>query len=496
MGRYAEGWKLEWRGRTGHKIGYVRFSHGKRQHLISTGKRDPGEAAIEAGRLYARVVSGGVARTTSTRSLIVANLDVILAEWLASLAGTLDVRTVETYETTYVGRHWLTHFSSLDEMTDPIVRERYRQVRMLSVSAKTVQKECWVQDKFLRWAHDRGIIAETPPALEWEKRMTGNRTGPQRQVARELTPAQVADVLAALPEWSEAGARAKTKKPYPVRGRFIFMYETSLRPGTLSALAWGDMKGEKLRIRPEVDKVRFGRDVPLSERALAVLAEVRAGAEVRGVPTGAADLIFGDHLYRKTLARAARAAGLDGVAPYDFRHARGTHLADAGASLTGIGHILGHKQATTSARYIHSSEKAAAVDLARGAAFQVDSAFFTNLSAGCIHETPRKQGWPTGSDPATSGATIQCDDRNYAHLCDIDTDCDAQETAAQAIRLGIIPRKPLAGWRAYFCAPEGRHFDAPRSPSHVADCPSCGSPARELGAPPPMRTSPVQGARS
>lgn len=51
-------------------------------------------------------------------------------------------------------------------------------------------------------------------------------------------------------------------------------------------------------------------------------------------------------------------------------------------------------------------------------------------------------------------------------------------------------------WRAYFCAPEGRHFDAPRSASHVADCPSCGSPARELGAPPPMRTSPVHEARS
>ena len=44
-------------------------------------------------------------------------------------------------------------------------------------------------------------------------------------------------------------------------------------------------------------------------------------------------------------------------------------------------------------------------------------------------------------------------------------------------------------WRAYFCAPEGRRFDAPRSPSAVADCPHCGAPARELGTRVPLPAS-------
>lgn len=89
MGRRAEGWRLEWR----RGIGYVRFTHAKRQHLISTGKRDPREAGEEAARLYSRVVGGGLARPSSSRTLILAPLKVLLAEWLASLAGTLDPET-------------------------------------------------------------------------------------------------------------------------------------------------------------------------------------------------------------------------------------------------------------------------------------------------------------------------------------------------------------------------------------------------------------------
>jgi integrase len=394
MGRHAEGWKLEWRGKSGHKIGYVRFTHAKQQHLISTGKRDPREAGQEAARLYARVVEGGSARPASTSNLLSASLESLWAEWLASLVGTLDVETLRTYETTYVGKHWPDYYKSIAEMCSDVARERYRSARLKLATARTVKKETWVQDKFLRWCRQLKIIGETPARLEWDKRMLGTRTGPQREVARELTTGQVVAVLAVLPEWMETGKRALRKQPYPIRDRFVFAYETSLRPATLSEIVWADWNESdgRLVIRPSVDKTRFGRSVPLSEEAQAALGRVRAGYNARGLVVGPLTPIFGKHLYRKTLKRAAVAAGLDGVAPYDFRHARATHLADAGASLTGIGHILGHKQATTTSRYLHGSMRAAEAALSR-------SITIPSLEAS------EKAGWPTGLEPATSGAT-------------------------------------------------------------------------------------------
>lgn len=359
MGRRAEGWKLEW---TRGKFGYVRFTHAKVRHLVSTGQSDPRKASEEAARIYARVVAGGAARPASTRALLNRPLIELFAEWLSTLEGSLDVETIRTYETTYVGKHWPAHFRSVEEMCSEVARERYRSARLKVATSQTVKKETWVADKFLRWCKKNKVIAATPPALEWDNEM-GTRTGKQRKHARELDAAQVEAFLVELPTWFEVGKRAHKKKPFPIRDRFVFGYETGLRPATLSELVWSDWKGATLLIRSEVDKIRFGREVPLSARAQEALERTIHGALARGVPNLPGDLIFGDHEYLKSIAGAAKRAGLDGVAPYDLRHARATHLADAGAAITGIGYLVGHKQMTTTNRYLHTSEKAAKLAL-------------------------------------------------------------------------------------------------------------------------------------
>lgn len=423
MGRHAEGWKLEWR----HGIGYVRFTHAKRQYLISTGKRDIGAAGEEAARLYSRVISGGVARPSATRSLSAAPLTTLWAEWLASLVGTLDVETLKTYETIYVGKHWPDHYDKLSDMCSEAARERYRSARLKKATASTVKKETWTQDKFLRWCKKNKAIGETPARLEWDKRTLGTRTGKQRVKVRRLTKAQVAAFLAALPEWRETGRRATKNKPYAIRGRFVFMYETSLRPATLNELRWSDWTGQTLIIRDESDKVRFGREVPLTAVATRVLEMVREEAAARGVRTAEADLIFGKHLYRKTIARAAKKAGVDGVAPYDLRHARATHLADDGASLTGIGHILGHKQATTTSRYLHGSMRAAEEALSRSPTQPTQN-------------DASKPGWPTGLEPATTGATRHRSDNSINDIGPSGADRDRREPPESTKILGGPPR--------------------------------------------------------
>ncbi len=367
MGRLAQGWKLEWR----RGIGYARFTHDKRQFLVSTGETDPRAARDEAARIYARTIATGAPRHVVAVAAHVPLVDAI-AEWIASLEGQLDVTTLATYETTYARGHWLPFYDSLDAMCSPAMRERYRSARLKAATASTVHRECTTQDRLLQWCHTMGYVTEVPPRLKWNSHIVGTRVGPQREKAQELTEAQVDAILAALPEWRERGPRALEQKPFPIRDRFVFAYETSLRPATLSELVWGDVGTGVLTVRREADKSRFGRDVPLSRLALQALARVKAGAEQRRLPVGPRDPIFGKHVFRKTLGHAARAAGLTTVCPYDLRHARATHLTDAGGPLTGVSFLLGHKQVTTTNIYIKGSARAAAEALELGTRASAD----------------------------------------------------------------------------------------------------------------------------
>lgn len=76
-----------------------------------------------------------------------------------------------------------------------------------------------------------------------------------------------------------------------------------------------------LTITDEIDKARFGRTLPLTERALEALA--------RSAPK--AGPIFGEHNRRKPLEAARKRLGLGPVSAYDFRHARATHWLEEGA---------------------------------------------------------------------------------------------------------------------------------------------------------------------
>lgn len=144
---------------------------------------------------------------------------------------------------------------------------------------------------------------------------------------------------------------------FVVRARFVFAYETSLRPETLSSLRAPDdySVGRKtLRIRDEVDKARFGRELPLTKVARQILDRICPQV----------GFIFGRHDYRAYLKRAALDAKLPPekaarISPYDFRHACLTHLAEESPNLPGMAFMAGHKHLTTTAIYLRPNQKAA-----------------------------------------------------------------------------------------------------------------------------------------
>jgi len=357
MGRRPEGLKVVWR----EGWGIARFTWSGKRYFISTGERDPGRAEVEAARIYHEVTSGRRRRVAAgLRSK--QPLDELFAGWLASLEGVLDVETIKTYRRTYVPTHFIPFFKRFDAI-DEASLDAYGRSRLRKVLRKTLQKELGALRGFLRWCRQEGFLDAMPVFPEYPTTSKGKRAGKQRAKANELTEEQVVAAIARLPERSARVSKID-RCVFPVRSRFVLAYETGLRPSTLDVLempAHWRPGSRELVIPDEIDKTRFGRTLALTPEGVAALTEA-AGGRTSG-------LIFGRHDYRTYL----RKAGLDAelvsqLAPYDFRHARGTHLVDRGATLSGVAYQLGHTQLTTTSKYAHATKRAGDRALEAGSA--------------------------------------------------------------------------------------------------------------------------------
>jgi integrase len=278
-------------------------------------------------------------------------LDDLVRDWLDDLTGQIDQDTTgELYQL-----HWTTHlipfFGSAVSITKASIAA-YGRARLRRVKRATLQKERSTLRGFLDWCVERGFLTSPIDFPPLPKRAPGTAWHQNRRgAATELSPEECAMLLAVLPAWSvPRGGRVA----FPVRARFIVAYETSLRPATLDALSvpehWS-RGSSTLIITDEIDKARFGRELPLTPTALAALESV-----------GKRGLIFGEHDYRYQLKKAAKqvlpAAKARSFTGYDFRHAAGTHWAETG-NLPAVAYMMGHTQLTTTNRYAKPNLRAA-----------------------------------------------------------------------------------------------------------------------------------------
>lgn len=349
MARPKEGWKLRPPRRPGESY-TVRFRDAQgRDREISTGTRDPGEAAREAERIYiAELNAAPVEQRGNVDPAL--RLDEQLALWLVSLESTHDGETIETY-TTYAKRYVQYFGDSLAGVTVAKMGD-YQRMRLKHVVRSSVRKERSAMNVFLAWCVEQGILAEAA-APAWPKlppRAVGTRTGRVREAPVDITAEQARAFVLALPLVS---LRTQKGKHFPVRSRFVLMAETGLRPATLDGLEmprhWKPGARELL-ITADIDKTRKRRTLPLTPRAIAAL---EAAVEVTGRTTGP---IFGCHDYRTMVERARVAAGLPkDFVPYDLRHhfvGFVTDSADARAAM----HLAGHTRLTTTNHYVRGRE--------------------------------------------------------------------------------------------------------------------------------------------
>jgi site-specific recombinase XerD len=369
------GWKL--RPQKGNRIITVRLWIDGSEAERSTGTRDREEALKAGERIYAEeVIKASLTPKSERRKKSReqgAALPTLFADWLACLATTHAPKTLEIWEL-YTKNRWIPWFGGPTATVAELTRERfqeYMRTRLGQVRATSVKKELAALRSFCSWLEAEGHAIELPAAElvpRLPKRAAGVAYGKRRRVAApQLAPDQIRALLRALPAWS-SGERGR--EPFMVRARFFLQYETSLRPSTWDRIRTPEharLGSGRLRISPEIDKAKYGRDVPLSRRARLMLYWVlRTLDRLRGHKYEGP--VFDAHDYRNHIARAAKLTLPPEVAEIfcaaHLRSARITHLLEDGANIMGTQQLAGHKQLSTTSRYAKPSFRAAEAALA------------------------------------------------------------------------------------------------------------------------------------
>ncbi len=142
--------------------------------------------------------------------------------------------------------------------------------------------------------------------------------------------------------------------------------DAGLRSGEMRALEWTDINFGKRQLCVErnewhghVTSTKGGRlrYVPLTRRLAETLQAHRHLASTRVLCDGAGQVMAEHHLV-DVLAKVARLANMKAQGPHILRHTFCSHLAMRGAPTRAIQELAGHRDLTTTQRYMHLSPDA------------------------------------------------------------------------------------------------------------------------------------------
>jgi integrase len=169
-----------------------------------------------------------------------------------------------------------------------------------------------------------------------------------------------------------------------LRGVLTAMLETCCRPGEILSLQWRDvdLDTRELTIRAEKAKTRRARRLPISSRRMAVLEMGRV--DPAGQPFPPAAYVFGDTLgrritsIRKEWENAREAAGLNGFQLRDLRHEAASRFEEAGVLTTDVSKFLGHRNLSTTTRYLNTTSRRLRLALLRVEQARAESEHLAN----------------------------------------------------------------------------------------------------------------------
>jgi len=215
----------------------------------------------------------------------------------------------------------------------------YRNARSGEVASSTIRKELQIISHALDLA-----------AKEWGEHLPQNPVKDIRKPTegegreRRLGPDEQRALL-------EAAAKSHNQWLEPLIG---FALETGMRRGELLALSWPDLSLERRVACLRVTKSGRSRRVPLSPRAVAIMAALPRDPRDRVFPLSKEAL-------RSTWKTACRRAAIEDLRFHDLRHEATTRLFEKGLNVMEVSSITGHRDLRMLQRYTHLK----AEDLAR-----------------------------------------------------------------------------------------------------------------------------------
>lgn len=256
------------------------------------------------------------------------------------------------------------HKAIKEGKTAATVKTKARGVAKVTGGAGTADKAVLALRAAYTWAIDQGHLAENPAA-----RVKVAQTGQRDTIIDD------ADVYARLFRTLEVMENEKRLRPEAADAiRLIAL--TGARRSEAAGLrwAWVDLKAGQIMLPPKAHKTGHKTGKPR------IIALPTAAQEIIArQPAGEAD----DYVFRPAKGEGAisltkpwqqvrdEAELPEDIGLHGLRHSVGSHMAMNGASLNEIMEVLGHRQASTSMRYIHFAEKARSTLAERAASVAV-----------------------------------------------------------------------------------------------------------------------------
>ncbi|MBP6952376.1 MAG: tyrosine-type recombinase/integrase [Alphaproteobacteria bacterium] len=141
---------------------------------------------------------------------------------------------------------------------------------------------------------------------------------------------------------------------------FKFLLLTGARKGEVLQATWDQFDLEKgVWTKPShLTKQKKKEHLPLSEKAINIL-QILKQLNTQNSPYLFPGRIKGEPIKEiKTFwTKVLKEANLEGVRVHDLRHTHASHLVSSGLSLSIVGKLLGHTQASTTQRYAHLADE-------------------------------------------------------------------------------------------------------------------------------------------
>ena len=130
-----------------------------------------------------------------------------------------------------------------------------------------------------------------------------------------------------------------------LRAMIILSIDAGLRRGEILKLRWKDIDFERMRltIRPETSKTGRGRIMPLTDRSITELRQIKALSE--------SDRPFPYTDVKRSFATAKRVSGLTDIRFHDLRRTHVSIRASRGENALAVGKSVGHSQLQTTMRH-------------------------------------------------------------------------------------------------------------------------------------------------